>query len=425
MSFVEQVEIAKKNIRNIFPETPLQKSKYLSDKYDANIYLKREDLTPVRSYKIRGAYNFITSYLEKVPLVKGGFRGIEKNMIFVCASAGNHAQGFAFACSRFKAYGKVFMPITTPQQKIQMTQTFGGEYIEIILTGDSFDEASKAAKVFCDKESGVMVPPFDHPKIIEGQATIGEEILSQIETKIDILVVPVGGGGLSAGLTELFKTQSPKTEIFATEPLGAPSLKASLEKGERVTLENINTFVDGAAVKLIGENNFEILKHNLKNEVLLVPENRLCQTMINFLHHEGIILEPAGGLAIDALKNFPAQDLKGKTIVCVVSGGNFDFERLPDVKERAMKYAELKKYFVLRMPQRPGALKEFLGCLGNEDDIARFEYLKKSAKNFGSVLIGIETKKAKNFISLFQKMDQIGFEYKDVTEDEILADFII
>lgn len=412
--FTQKAQLATQNLRKIFPPTPLQFSEYLSEIYEANIYLKREDLTPVRSYKIRGAFNLI-SQLSEAELDKG----------IICASAGNHAQGVAFACAYFKKKGKIFMPVPTPKQKTEKTKLIGKEFVEVILVGDTFDEAYKASQEACKKEGSTFVHPFDHEKIIEGQASIGIEILEELQKPIDYLLMPVGGGGLSSGIFQVFFEQSSTTELICAEPAGAPSLKKSLEKNKIVELDKIDTFIDGAAVKRIGYINYQIISQFIKTEVLLIPENRLCNTILDFLFHEGIILEPAGGLSIDALKDLPKKEIKGKTIVCVLSGGNFDFERLPDVKERAMKYSGVKKYFILRLPQRPGALKEFLGLLGEEDDIVRFEYLKKSAKSFGSVLLGVETKDPKNFFALYAKMEKVGFEYQDVTHDGILADFVI
>lgn len=414
MNFPQTVSYVQDNLRVLFPPTPLQRNEMLSERYQANIYLKREDLSPVRSYKIRGAFNLISK------IVASG-----ESRPFVCASAGNHAQGFAYACAHFKVHGTVFMPVTTPQQKIDKTKVFGGEFITVKLIGDIFDAAYEAAQNFCKKEDGVMVPPFDHPQIIEGQATVGAEILNQIDKTIDWLIMPVGGGGLSAGVSEYFKTMSPKTDIICCEPEGAPSLKNNLENHKHQKIEHIDTFVDGAAVALIGSHNYEKLRHNISRPVELVPENRLCSTLLEFLNHEGVVLEPAGALAMDALKNLDPATLKGKTIVCVASGGNFDFERLPEVKERSMRFEGLKKYFILRLPQRPGALKEFLELLGPEDDIARFEYLKKSAKSFASILLGIETAKADNFHQFVERLGVKGFDLKDVTNDEVLADFII
>ncbi|MCZ4280293.1 threonine ammonia-lyase IlvA [Kiloniella laminariae] len=416
-AFHESVKKAQQKIAAIFPETPLQLNRFLSDKYDCNVYLKREDLTPVRSYKIRGAFNFFSKAL-------GHPDGHADK--FVCASAGNHAQGFAYACNHFQKQGTVFMPTTTPQQKIDKTRAFGGSYIEVKLVGDIFDEAYAAAHRYAESESAHMVPPFDHPDIIEGQATVGLEILEQLEGEpLDLLIMPIGGGGLSAGVMKVLLPLSPTTDFRFVEPVGAPSLTESLNQGQRIKLEKIDNFVDGAAVALIGEHNYDILKSVPVEKVLLSPEGRLCATMVKMLNIEGVVLEPAGALSIDALADLDPEDIRGKNVVCVTSGGNFDFERLPEVKERALKYASLKKYFVLRMPQRPGALKDFLFLLGQDDDITRFEYLKKSARNFGSILIGIETKDPENFKILMEKFAKSGIQYQDITNNEVLSNFIV
>ena len=413
-SDVKKVELA---LRNVFQPTPLQHNAYLSDLANANVWLKREDLSPVRSYKIRGAYSFFNDALAKDKSTK----------LFVCASAGNHAQGFAHACSHFKKKGVIFMPVTTPQQKIMKTSAFGGTQVQIRLFGDSFDESNQAALEYAKSENGLMVPPFDDPRIIRGQASVASEVLSQMPdgTAIDLMILPVGGGGLAAGVTRYFSENSPQTKFKFVEPDGAPSLEASLEFGKRVKLDLIDNFVDGAAVKAIGKENFRWLKHFNKNDVVLAPTNGVCSTMVEILNVEGFVLEPAGALAIDALKRLPTKDIAGKTIVCVTSGGNFDFERLPEVKERALRFSGLKKYFILQFPQRPGALKDFLNMLGPEDDIARFEYLKKSARNFGSVLIGIETSRSENFAALKTKLKNAGMGYQDITDNEIVANLVI
>ncbi|HEV2507412.1 MAG TPA: threonine ammonia-lyase IlvA [Mesorhizobium sp.] len=416
-SFADRVAGAAAAVRQIFPETPLQENDYLSRKYGARVLLKREDLTPVRSYKIRGAFNFFRKALAE---------GNEAEL-FVCASAGNHAQGFAFVCRHFGRRGVVFMPVTTPQQKIDKTRLFGGEFVEIRLVGDFFDECYRAAFEFTEQSGAHMVPPFDHKDIIEGQATVAYEIAAQMPGARlpDIIMLPVGGGGLSAGVSHYF-TQGGKAPRFVfCEPAGAPSLRESLAADKRVKLARVDNFVDGAAVAEIGREPFRHLKGYSQDDVRLVPENRLCATMVEILNIEGVVLEPAGALAIDALKDFPRKEIKGKTIVAVVSGGNFDFERLPDVKERALRFEGLKKYFIIRFPQRPGALRDFLEMLGPDDDIARFEYLKKSARNFGSVLIGIETKDHRNFDLLTANFATHGVQYQDITDNETLAGFII
>ncbi|RAL97410.1 threonine ammonia-lyase [Agrobacterium sp. MS2] len=411
------VEAARREVREIFPETPLQLNEHLSRRYGASIWLKREDLSPVRSYKIRGAFNFLRKAVAKAG----------KGKIFVCASAGNHAQGFAFACRHFGVHGVVFMPVTTPQQKIEKTRIFGGEFISIRLVGDIFDQCYAAARQHVQDNDGYMVPPFDHEDIIEGQATVAAEIMDQLPdgTKPDIVVMPVGGGGLSAGLSGFLAGTVRKENFVFCEPEGAPSLKKSLERGEPVTLNKIDNFVDGAAVARIGDLNFKALKDFPAEQVQLIPENAICVTIIEMLNLEGVVLEPAGALSIAALEKLGREKLEGKTVVAVVSGGNFDFERLPDVKERAMRYTGVKKYFILRLPQRPGALRDFLNLLGPDDDIARFEYLKKSARNFGSILIGIETSAKENFAGLLERFEAAGLGYEDITENDILSNLII
>ena len=414
--FCADVRHAASAMRRLFPETPLQENAYLSRKTGARIFLKREDLSPVRSYKIRGAFNFFRKILDSPE---------EQPDVFVCASAGNHAQGFAYVCRHLEKRGVIFMPVTTPQQKIDKTRLFGGEFVEIRLIGDYFDACYRAAQDFAASSGGMMVPPFDHEDIIEGQATVAFEIEEQLPQGVtpDLIILPVGGGGLAAGVTRYFGADGPRF-MFA-EPVGASSLHSSLTERHRVRLPQVDNFVDGASVAEIGEANFAALAHFSPGDVTRIPENRVCATIIEMLNIEGVVLEPAGALAIDALKDLSAAEIAEKTIVLVVSGGNFDFERLPDVKERALRFEGLKKYFVFRFPQRPGALRDFLDLLGPEDDIARFEYLKKSARNFGSVLIGIETKDAANFALLRDKFDAAGWTYQDITDNETIAGLVI
>lgn len=418
--FVHDVTEAVKSVRSLFPQTPLQHNIFLSQKYGAEIYLKREDLTPVRSYKIRGAFNFISQMLNDV----------SKDVAFVCASAGNHAQGLAYACRYFNRRGVIFMPVTTPQQKIDKTRAFGGDHIEIRQIGDTFDECYTAAQSFVAQGGGVMAPPFDDMRIITGQATLAAEMVEQWKnmngnSEPDMIITPVGGGGLAAGVSRYIRAIGWKSKIRFAEPQGAASLFTGLSEGRRVKLEDVDTFVDGAAVAEIGKVNFDMLKGFSPFDVIVVPENRLCSTMVEMLNVEGVVLEPAGALSIDALKSISPQDLKGKKVVLVVSGSNFDFERLPEVKERALRFQGLKKYFIFRFPQRPGALRAFLDQLGPEDDVARFEYLKKSARNFGSVLIAIETKHQENFVLLEEKFQASGWAYRDITNDQVLSDFVI
>ncbi len=398
---------AEQAMRSVFPATPLQRNAHLSDRYSADIWLKREDLSPVRSYKIRGAFN--------------AMRKQQGQDLFVCASAGNHAQGVAFMCKHLDVKGVIFMPVTTPQQKIQKTRIFGGDNIDVHLSGDYFDDTLAAAQAWCAKEGGHFLSPFDDEDVIEGQASLAVEIEEQLGRVPDHVILPVGGGGMSSGVATWF---GDRTHCLFVEPKGGACLHAAMAAGHPVALDHVDNFVDGAAVGKIGAKPFELLKDRHLSDVLVLSEDRICATMIEMLNVEGIVLEPAGALAIEAVADVQSF-IRGKTVVCVTSGGNFDFERLPEVKERAQRYSGVKKYFILRLPQRPGALKEFLGILGPEDDIARFEYMKKSARNFGSVLIGIETRKPENFARLFAHLDEAGFTYNDITEDETLAQFVI
>ena len=407
--FRAEVAAAEAALRDLFPPTPLQRNDLLSERYGAEIWLKREDLTPVRSYKLRGAFNAM-----RRAMAAGESR-------FVCASAGNHAQGMAYACRHFGSRGTIFMPVTTPQQKIDKTRLFGGDSVEIVLTGDYFDQTLTAAKSYCADAGAYFLSPFDDADIITGQATCALEIEAQLGAIPDRVVIPVGGGGLAAGITRYFRIGATRFEF--AEPAGGSSLRAALEQGHQVTLPNIDNFVDGAAVARIGDLPFAALSHFSPEQVHSAPEDRICGTMLEMLNTEGIVLEPAGALAIDVLRDL--HGLKGQTIVCICSGGNFDFERLPEVKERAQRFKGLKKYFVLRLPQRPGALREFLQLLGPNDDISRFEYLKKSARNFGSVLIGIETTDPANLRSLASRLDEAGFGYRDITGDVMLSEFLI
>ena len=329
----------------------------------------------------------------------------------------------AFACRHFGVEGVVFMPVTTPQQKIDKTRQFGGGRVEIRLIGDYFDATLAAAQRFAVEAGATFLPPFDDADVIEGQATCGLEILEQFPGTPDAIVIPVGGGGLSSGIVALFEALAPATAIHLVEPLGGPSLRRSLEAREQVTLAQVDNFVDGAAVARIGDRNWDVLRRFAPGEVTLSPEGRICATMVEMLNVEGIVLEPAGALAIDALRDLGP--LEGRSVVCVVSGSNFDFERLPDVKERALRWEGRKKYYILRLPQRPGALREFLSLLGPDDDIARFEYLKKSARNFGSVLLGIETGARDNFTALEARMKAAGFTWLDITDDAVITSLII
>ena len=406
--FRQAAEAATAAMREVFPPTPLMRNDLLSARYDADIWLKREDLSPVRSYKLRGAFNAMRKVLPA-------------HDVFVCASAGNHAQGVAFMCKHFGVHGVIFMPVTTPQQKVMKTRMFGGDNVEVRLTGDYFDQTLSRAQAFCAETDAHFLSPFDDEDVIEGQASVAVEIRQQLGRSPDRVVLPVGGGGLSAGTRSYFGKDVAYTFV---EPSGARSLAAALEEGAPVDVSPINSFVDGAAVAKLGMRTFARLQDVPRDTVIDLSEDRICTTIVEMLNVEGIVLEPAGAMAVEALADI-AKEIRGRTVVCVTSGGNFDFERLPEVKERAQRYSGVKKYFILRMAQRPGALKEFLNILGPDDDIARFEYLKKSARNFGSVLIGIETTAPENFKRFFEKLEEAGFTYTDITNDETLAQFVI
>ena len=318
------------------------------------------------------------------------------------------------------------MPRTTPEQKVYKTSQFWGEFIEIILIGDTFDEAYAASRKYQEEYESIFVHPFDDERIIAGQATVSLEILESLnekDIKPDFIICPIGGGGVISWAISTIKEFSPNTKIIWVEPAWAPSMKESLKENKNIALEKVDIFVDGASVKRVGDKTFEICK-NYNLEIVTCPENRICSTILEFLKEDGIVVEPAWALACDALKDIQTI-IEWKKVVILISGWNFDFERLPEVKERSMKYEWLKRYFVVSFPQRPGALKDFLNCLWSEDDIARFEYLKKSNKDKAPVLIGIETKKKENFTSLTAKMEELGFKYQDITDNELYFDLLI
>ena len=392
--------------------TPLAFSRSLSRRYNCNVYLKREDLQIVRSYKLRGAYNMMSS-LPADQLQKG----------VVCASAGNHAQGFAYSCKKLGVKGVVFMPIITPLQKVQQTRFFGEEFVDIKLTGDTFDDCAVAAKAYTQQHDLTFIPPFDHIKIIEGQSTVGVEILEDLSS-VDYLFVPVGGGGLSAGVGSYFKTFSPTTIIIGVEPEGAPSMKAALDADHPVTLNEIDRFVDGAAVKRVGDLTFSICKEVL-NEMRLVPEGKVCSTILRLYNEDALVVEPAGALSIAALEDFAGR-LEGKNVVCVVSGSNNDIDRMQEIKERSLQYEGLKHYFLIRFAQRPGALKEFVNhVLGPNDDITRFEYMQKHNKETGPALVGVELQSKEDYETLMKKLKQFHINYTELNKDDNLFGYIV
>ncbi len=408
----ENIKQAAINLKGVAERTPLQKNLALSDKYECEVYLKREDLQPVRSYKIRGAYNKIKSLSEEA-LAKG----------VICASAGNHAQGFAYSCNLLGIQGKVYMPSTTPKQKVDKVKFFGKDNVEVVLTGDTFDDSYKSSIKACEEEGLTFVHPFDDPRVMEGQGTIGLEILEDLQD-IDYLLLPVGGGGISSGTGSYFHQVSPSTKIIGIEPEGAPSLKEALKVGHPVELPSIDKFVDGAAVQRVGEKTFEVMKE-VVSDVVLVPEGKVCSTILQLYNEEAIVVEPAGSLSISAL-DFVKDEIKGKRVVCVVSGSNNDIGRMQEIKERSLIYEGLKHFFIVRFPQRPGALKEFVNeVLGPKDDISRFEYVKKNAREAGPALIGVELSDPNDYDGLITRMEQYGINYTVINQDPDLFQYFI
>lgn len=410
---LEDIMIAYQQLKDVVVHTPLQKNERLSEKYECNLYLKREDLQVVRSFKIRGAY-FTMKSLEQEQLKNG----------VVCASAGNHAQGVAYSCRHLKVHGKIFMPQTTPKQKVSQVQLFGREYVDIILVGDTFDDSYYEAVKCAEEEGRIFIHPFDNEKVIAGQGTVAVEILNDCEEPIDYCFASIGGGGLVAGLSTYMKSVSPNTKIIGVEPEGAPSMKASIEKNEIVTLTKIDKFVDGAAVMCVGKKTFDICKDNV-DDIVVVPEGKVCTTILELYNEHAIVAEPAGALPIAAL-DFYKEKIKGKNVVVIVSGGNNDIGRMQEIKERSLLYEGLLYYFIINFPQRAGALREFVAdVLGPGDDITRFEYTKKNNKENGPALVGIELQRKDHYAPLIDRLNKKGFSYIEVNKDRDLFNLLI
>ena len=404
MTLFTAIQQAQKQLQNVVPSTPLIENLNLSEEFGATVLLKREDLQVVRSYKIRGAYNKMSSLIDA-----------EKENGIVCASAGNHAQGVAFSCHLLKIMGKIYMPKTTPKQKVKQVQLFGKNYVEIVLTGDTFDDAYAKAVTDATQNSKSFIHPFDDLEVIAGQGTVGLEILDTYKEPIDYVFVPIGGGGLASGLSTVFKQLSPNTKIIGVEPLGAPSMKTSIANHKNTALDTIDKFVDGAAVKQVGDLTFDICQKNL-SDIILVPEGKVCTTILRLYNEEAMVVEPAGALTIAAL-DFYKEEIKGKTVVCIVSGSNNDIERTAEIKERSLLYEGLMHYFMIQFPQRPGALKEFVNdILGPDDDITYFQFAKKNSREVGSVVVGLELKNPNDIHAIKTNMDTKGFEYRYLNE---------
>lgn len=413
MLSLEKVYQAKERIKGIALHTPLVKNENMSDEFSAQIWLKREDLQAVRSYKLRGAYNKIASLTD-----------LEKGRQVVCASAGNHAQGVAYACYKLHIKATIFMPVTTPQQKIKQVKLFGKDKVEVILKGDTFDEAFMNASLFCKEQSAIFIHPFDDEEVIAGQGTVALELLEDMPTLIDYLFVPIGGGGLAAGMSAVFSQLSPNTKIIGVEPAGAASMKTSIMNGYNTTLENIDPFIDGAAVKRVGDLTFDICKKVL-NDIVPVPEGKVCTTILRLYNEEAIVVEPAGALAILAL-DFYKEEIKGKNVVCIVSGSNNDITRTEEIKERALLYEGLKHYFIINFPQRPGALKNFVNnVLGPMDDITYFQFAKKNNRESGPAVVGIELKEQSAIEKIEEQLKKENFNYRYLNESAELFTHLI
>ncbi|WP_188647614.1 threonine ammonia-lyase IlvA [Marinithermofilum abyssi] len=410
---VEDVIFANHLLKDIVQHTPLQHNAVLSNRYDCRLFLKREDLQVVRSFKIRGAYNAIRHLPEA-----------KRNNGVVCASAGNHAQGVAYSCQVLKIHGKIFMPNTTPNQKVTQVKRFGGDQVEVILTGDTFDDALAEALRMSEEREMPFIHPFEDPMTIAGQGTIGLEILNDVTEPVDYLFVGIGGGGLAAGVASYVKSLSPCTKVIGVEPAGAPGMKASVDSGQVVDLERIEKFVDGAAVRRVGSINYEICKE-MVDTFVTVAEGKVCTTILELYNENAIVAEPAGALSIAALDLFK-EEIRGKNVVCILSGGNNDINRMQEIQERSLIYEGLKHYFTVNFPQRAGALREFVAeVLGPDDDITRFEYIKRNSKEKGPALVGIELKRKEDYEPLIRRMEEKGIQYMELNKNPTLFNLLI
>lgn len=410
---VEDILIAHHTLKDVVVQTPLQKNERLSEYYGANVYIKREDLQHVRSFKLRGAYYKIKKIEETA-----------REFGVVAASAGNHAQGVAFACAHLQIHATIFMPQTTPKQKVDQVRMFGREFVEIVLSGDTFDDSAKSARKFCEEQNKIFIHPFDDYDVMAGQGTVAVEIMNQIEEPIDFIFGSIGGGGLMSGISTYVKNLSPSSQVIGVEPAGAGSMQAAIDNEGPIALNEIDSFVDGAAVKLVGSHTYEVCNKYL-DDVVLVPEGKVCTTILDLYNKHAIIAEPAGALPVAAL-DFYADKIKGKSVVVILSGGNNDIDRMQVIKEKSLLYEGLLHYFIINFPQRAGALKQFLTTvLGPNDDITTFEYTKKNNKEAGPALVGIELGCPSDYEGLIQRMEQFGFKYKLVNNDSLLFSLLV
>ncbi|TCZ78871.1 threonine dehydratase [Paenibacillus albiflavus] len=411
--YIEDIMKASHALSKVIDPSPLQRNELLSNKYECNVYLKREDLQVVRSFKIRGAYNAIHQLSDE-----------QRNSGVVCASAGNHAQGVAYSCKLLGIEGKIFMPTTTPRQKISQVKFFGGTNVEVILVGDTYDDSFNQAIAYCKEHGMAFIHPFDDNATIAGQGTVGMEMMNQIHETPDYVFATIGGGGLAAGIGSYIKSVSPSTKLIGVEPEGAASMKAAFESGKVVKLKTISKFVDGAAVKQVGEIAYQICTKVL-DDITVIPEGKECTTILELYNNNAIVIEPAGALPVAALDAYKEQ-IRGTTVVCVISGGNNDIDRLQEIKERSMIYEGLKHNFVIDFPQRAGALREFLEeVLGPTDDITRFEYMKKTNRENAPAIVGIELKNRDDYEALMKRLSERDFEFIEINKDPQLFNLLI
>ena len=410
---IKNIQKAKDIVRDVALITPLQRNERLSEQYDANVYFKREDLQPIRSFKLRGAYHKIYKLSDA-----------ERKLGIVCASAGNHAQGVALACNKLGIKGTIFMPVPTPKQKLNQVRMFGGENIETRLVGDTFDDAYDAAQLFKDQSNSIFIHPFEDKDVVIGQATLALELIEQSQDPIDYILVPIGGGGLISGVLHVFKTLSPNTKVIGIEPEGAPAMQQSLENGKNTELNSIDPFVDGAAVRKVGDDAYDLCDKYL-DKLVLVSEGKICQSILKLYNREAIVVEPAGAMSTASLKMI-GEEIKGKNVVCLICGGNNDITRMAEIKERALLEAKLLHYFIVRFPQRAGALKEFVAdVLGPKDDITFFEYSKKNNRSNGPAVVGIELKNPDDFDPLVKRMKSKDFYGDYINNKPDLFQFLI
>ncbi|MBP2099231.1 threonine ammonia-lyase IlvA [Enterococcus rivorum] len=412
----KEVEKAYESLKKAVTHTPLQYDLYLSQKYHCNVYLKREDLQKVRSFKLRGAYYAIKQ--TDPELLKNGV---------VCASAGNHAQGVAYTCQEMKVPATIFMPTTTPQQKISQVKFFGGSEVTVQIIGDTFDASAKAAKEFAEINQKAFIDPFNDMNIMAGQGTVAVEVFEDaklLERQIDYIVSAIGGGGLIGGVAAYTKGISPMTAIVGVEPFGAQSMRAAFDAGKPVMLDEIEKFVDGAAVKEVGHLTYQNAVENV-DQLLAVDEGQVCSTILELYTKQAIVAEPAGALSVAALEQMK-DEIKGKTVVCIISGGNNDINRMEEIEERSLIFEGLKHYFVINFPQRPGALREFVtDILGPNDDITRFEYTKKVNRGTGPVILGILLKEKEELPNLLKKIADFDPSYIDLSDNPSLYALLV